>query len=140
MCVLGGISSLRRTLGRKVAGRKFPFPSTGPPRNNSRRSQGGAPPGPLLWDAWPGFPHLGVARVVGITFGPYCSGERNFLPCNVSGDPGRLRRRCRRVPGQGRQAEADSLRFSLNLYRLFPRSSPYRGQIKGYRWNSEVTS
>ncbi len=58
---------------------KIYFPLRGPHPNNSKRSRGGAPPGPSLGNPWPGFPRLGIARVVGPPSALIASGETNFL-------------------------------------------------------------
>ncbi len=58
---------------------KICSPSAGPHSDNSRRSRGGAPPGPSEGDPWPGFPHLEIARVVGPPSALMASGESNFL-------------------------------------------------------------
>jgi len=58
---------------------KIYFSLRGPHPDNSKRSRGGAPPGPTEGDFWPGFPRLGIARVVELPSALIESGETNFL-------------------------------------------------------------
>ena len=58
---------------------KICFPLRGPLSNNSKQSRVGAPPGPLPGNAWPGFPHLVIARVVRLSPALIALEETNFL-------------------------------------------------------------